>query len=36
MSKKYDEYKNEKLKEQLDLAYGKAYKHIDERLSNRK
>ncbi len=30
------EYKNEKLIEQLDIAYDKAYKHIDERLSNRK
>ena len=29
------EYKNEKLKEQLDLAYDKAYKYIDNRL-NRK
>lgn len=30
------EYKNEKLKEQLDMAYDKAYKYIEERLGSRK
>ena len=30
------EYKNEKLKEQLDMAFNKAYKYIEERLTNRK
>ena len=30
------EYKNEKSKEQLDVAYDKAYKYIENRLNNRK